>query len=180
MEKTPRGSDNRRERAKKLVGKVSALSEKPTKLSDPEKTFAANHSIGLKRGGAVSGAMPKKRLDKPRRYATGGGVDGDMPKKKGNPKTEVNIVIAGKEGQPLAPSIPPQIPPMAAPPMPQPTTARPSVPPQGATGIMPPAMHKRGGAVKGYPIDAGAGGGTGRIEKAAAQKSHRPKKGGGK
>ncbi len=138
----------------------------------------------------VSGESPRKRMDKKRRsdnkFASGGGIDGDMPKKKGSAKTEVNIVIAGKgdQGAPPAPMMPP---PMAAPPPrpPMPPQGMPPRPPMGGgmpPGGMPPrppGAMKRGGGVKEpkYPIDSGAGGAKGRLEKSAAEKSRRKKDG---
>lgn len=178
--KIPTGSVNRKAMAKKILKKGGYAAGGATKGDDGEPDGDPVPK-GKKAGGPVSGAMPKKRLDKPRRYASGGGVEGEK-KKKGSAKTEVNIVIAGgdKGGAPAAPmmpppgAMPPPPPPAARPPMPMP----PGGPAPGAP-MRPPGAMKRGGAIKAdkYPIDAGAGGGKGRLEKAAASKSHRPKRG---
>lgn len=166
---------HRQDRAKKLMGScykqgggVHADEEQDKKLI---KTMINKNNRGekLKAGGHTS----KSRLDKPKRYATGGGVD-DMPakKKSGKSDTTVNIIVAGKGGQDSMPPAPPMgagMPP-GAPMPPVPAAAR---PPMGGppAGMAPPGAMKRGGAVKKYPIDSGAGGGKGRLEKAAAAKS---------
>lgn len=178
--KVPHGSNYRQERAKKLVKSGGYASGGEIRGDDGEPDGIAPPPKKKKDGGPVSGAMPRARLDKPRRYATGGGVDGDVgesPKKKSSAKTQVNIVISGK-GSPDGPALPPPMPPAAAPmpPAPMPPAGKP--PMGGAPQGMPlPGAMRRGGAVKDYPIDAGAGGGKGRLEKAAEYKSHRPKKG---
>ena len=129
----------------------------------------------------AEGLSPKNRIDKKKRFASGGGVnDDDAPKKKGNAKTEINIVIAGKgdqgAGAPPPRPMPPMMPPGAGTP-PAPPPPRP-MPPPGAMpppGMKPPGAMKRGGGIKEpkYPIDAGSGGAKGRLEKAAAEKSKR-------
>lgn len=125
----------------------------------------------------AQGKAPKKRLDKPKRYASGGGIDdpNSTPAKKSKSGTTVNIVIAGKD-QPPAP--PPAMPPMAGPPPGLPPGPPPGMPPAGGApmppgaGMPPKPGFKAGGAIKvSKKFDAGAGGGKGRLEKAAAQKS---------
>lgn len=145
---------------------------------------------GYKDGGPVSGAMPSTPRAK---RAEGGSVDGDGPSgrldKKSRKKegTQVNIIIAGKDGQQTPPMLPPPAPPMGGPamppqmppPRPMPPAAR---PPMGgpAPGMLPPGGMARGGAVKKeYPISDAAGGGKGRLQKAAAQKKSTPRKRGG-
>lgn len=178
--KIPHGSNYRQERAKKLLGKSLARGGcTPTTDCEPD----GMPPKGKKAGGPVSGAMPKKRLDKPRRYASGGGVtdpDEAPAKKKSNAKTQVNIVIAGKDSGGAPPMLPPPMPPAGGPPMPPPPAA--GRPPMGGPpgGMVPPGAMARGGKIKRnpeYPITAAAGGGKGRLEKAAASKSDRPKKG---
>lgn len=103
---------------------------------------------------------PKKlRLDR-KPFANGGAVK----KSKG---TTVNVIVAPQGGG--QPPAPPMMPPAPPPPMmkpPMPTGA--GAPPPGGgpempgAGGMPPMMRARGGRV---PMDAGAGGGKGRLEK---------------
>lgn len=176
--KIPHGSNYRQERAKKLLS--SSGYARGGKTNEPDGCPTPDNPTCKKSGGPVSGAMPKKRLDKPRRYASGGSVEGDMPeKKKSSAKTQVNIVISGKDSAqpPAAPMLPPPMP--GGPP---PGAGAPPMPPGAGMmppgGMKPPGAFKRGGTVKEYPIDAGSGGGKGRLEKAAASKSHRPKRGG--
>lgn len=142
---------------------------------------------GKKRGGSVEGHKPRKRLDRATRrhpdepqdkalikrmvkpedlrkgYAKGGAV-------KGKGKTTVNVIIAGDRGQqqpppqmPMMPPPPPAGPPPMAPPPPHPMP--PQMPPPGAPGM--PMGRKSGGRVS-YPIEDGAGGGRGRLEKVRA------------
>ena len=149
----------------------------------------------LKEGGYVGVNNIKKRLYKPSRkssaddmakpalkaekYARGGAT-------KGKGKTTVNVIVAGGHGaqpaggapmgaMPPRPMPPPgAMPPGAgAPPPPPGAGMPPGMPPR------PPQMAKRGGAIKstkGYPISDGAGGGEGRLEKAAAMKHKSGKK----
>lgn len=170
--KIPKGSANRRAR----VGKLLSGYARGGATGEPDDCPNPSNPKCKKAGGPVA----KKRLDKPRRYATGGGIDdpnSSPAPKKGKNGTTVNIVIAGKGGS----DAPPPPPPMPMPPMAGPGGPPPAMPPMGGPGGpppgMPPQMRKQGGRVKEYPIDAGSGGGKGRIEKAAAQKSDRPKKG---
>lgn len=137
---------------------------------------------GKKTGGPVSGAMPKGRLDKRRRYASGGGIPDESGSSKKSKKggTTVNIVIAGKSGPDAPPPMMPPMPPAGGPPMPPPAPPMPPAgrPPVGGPpgGMMPPPRaFKRGGAIK---LQAGAGGGLGRLEKAAAQKKSNKDRGG--
>lgn len=120
-------------------------------------------------GKAIEGRKTKPRMDRAAR------------KKGGRTKGDVNIIIATKEGPPAGmpgpmmappprPMPPPMPPPQAAPPpgaaMPPPGMGG-GLPPMGATP-MPP--RKKGGKVMGAyrKMKDGAGGGLGRLEKAAA------------
>lgn len=175
--KVPKKSDQQRTQAKKTLKSAGYASGGGT--PEPDDCPNASNPKCKKAGGPVS----KKRLDKPRRYASGGGIDdpNSAPAKKGKSGTTVNIVIAGKGDQGAAPPPPPMpMPPAGGPPMPPPGAMPPGAGappppglPPGAGG--PPRPFKRGGAIKDqpskkYPISSGAGGGLGRLEKAAAYK----------
>jgi hypothetical protein len=148
----------------------------------------------VKRGGAIKHedvAMDKaliKKMVKPeaRTAKFGGGALGDKPKKGGKGKTNINIMInPGKPDDqmnsgmpPMPPGLPPRpaggvpvpmgMPPAgAAAPMPMPMPA-----PAPMGGGMPPMGRKAGGKVyRTYKdMDAGSGGGLGRLEKTEIQK----------
>ena len=172
---TEKKDNHRKERAKKLL----SASHKKGGKADMMKSMSKKGNGGLT-GAAptafpVGGNSPRKRQDKRQRYATGGGVEDGASKKKSGAKTEVNIVIAGKgdQGAPMPQPVPaPMGPPPGAMPPPGGMPPRP-MPPGGMppAGMRPPGAMRRGGGVKEeYPIDAGAGGGKGRLEKAAAEK----------
>lgn len=121
-------------------------------------------------GGMVDGDAAPKRLDKPGRKMKG-------KDKKKDAKTNINVVVmAGKGDQPPgAPAGPPMPPPgpMAGPPRPMP--GPPPGPPPGGPMGPPMGMHKNGGKVAAFakggkvvPMDAGAGGAKGRLEKVKA------------
>lgn len=170
---------HRNQRAKRLV-------------SSAKRGSAAVMKKAIKGEDRVSGAAPtafpvkgqksSSRMDKKKRYASGGGVD-DSPKAKKGAKTEVNIVIAGGQGDkqpqpipvpvpaggpPPGAGMPPGGPPPGMPPRPMPPGARP--PMGGPPGMGAPAMRRGGSVKEEYPIDAGSGGGEGRLEKSAAAK----------
>lgn len=156
--------------------------------------FAANHAMAAAKGQPAKGGtdyfahvarsgtgsrtvpMPKPR--KAGGSVTDGSLEGARPeggrlarKHGGSAKkgTNINIIIApgggGPKPMPMGP--PPGMPPggpvglhQGAPP--------PGMPPGAAPPAMgpPPQMRKRGG--RAYPIESGAGGGLGRLEKARA------------
>lgn len=156
------------------------------------KKMLKKHDKGekLKKGGYVQGGVPKKRLDKPSRKSHDDAMKphlargGKAAHKGGKGKTQVNVIVAGG-GKPGGAPMPP---PGAAMPPPRPMPPPGAMPPPAGAmppgaGMPPPPMHKRGGAIKEpkYPLDAGSGGGKGRLEKAAAQsKNHDGKKSKGK
>ncbi len=168
--------NHRRERAAEMMKKCGyasggAVSERDE--GEPDMDTRSQRQ-GKKHGGSVKahGEKAKKRLDRPKRYASGGAID-DIPKDKKGAKTQVNIIIAGKDGAPAAPMPVPV--PVGGPPAPPMGT------PAGPPMTPPPGMpmgRKHGGSVMPknppYPIDDGAGGGLGRLEKAAAaRKTHK-------
>jgi hypothetical protein len=122
--------------------------------------------------------------------ATGGGLlnamNDDAPKSKKSGKTNINIIINPHkmDNQPPAPGAPmpppprpmppppPPMPPMGAPPGMPPGGMPPGMPPVGGPPPgMPPMPRKSGGKVghRSYSsyedMDAGSGGGLGRLEK---------------
>jgi hypothetical protein len=120
--------------------------------------------VGHAKGGSVAlegGTRPTGG-----RMARKGG--GRASAKKG---TTVNVIIAS--GQKPAMPPPGMAPPPGAGPVglhqaPPPAMAAAGAPPMGPpAGMPPPQMRKRGGRT-GYPIDSGAGGGLGRLEKIEA------------
>jgi hypothetical protein len=131
--------------------------------------------VGKKAGGALKGAINDGTRPVAGRLARKGGG-----RTKG---TNVNIIISPSPGAVAPPAMPPRPMPMAppggpvglhqgAPPPP------PMAPPAGAPPPMPMARKSGGRAGEGfggklikpgsYPIDSGAGGGLGRLEKAKA------------
>lgn len=154
--------------------------------------------VGRMMGGPLAGPqnpVPTRSMDMNNHNIGAGGQPGlfqrggrtarkDGGRAKG--KTNINIIIGGKPGGEDHPQQPPQMPPFPPPPPAQgvPVAAPPPMaPPGGAPGApggmpapggpprpgMPPSpmMRKSGGRTT-YPIDNGAGGGKGRLEKIKA------------
>ena len=141
------------------------------------------HDGGFAKGGAAHGADCRcAKCHGGKAYAKGGSValeggtrptGGRMPRKSGGRAkkgTTVNVIIAGGMGKPAMP------PPGAMPPPPggpvglhqaPPPVAAPAPMGPPASGAPPPMMRKRGGRT-GYPIESGAGGALGRLEKVKA------------
>lgn len=130
-------------------------------------SYATGYGSAAENERTMRGNAAKPRLDRPG-YKKGGRVKG----------TTVNVIVAPQGGPQAAPPMPPRPPmpmpmppPSAAPPMPPPGLGAPG--PGGPMGGMPGAGamprsmggragYKKGGTVK---MDAGAGGGEGRLEK---------------
>jgi len=110
-------------------------------------------------------------------------VSGRLARKGGGRtkgKTNINIIVAPQGGAQPRPAMPPMA--AGAPPPGGPVGLHQGAPPPPPVGVMPagapPPMRKAGGRIlekdggkplnpKGYPIETGAGGGLGRLEKAA-------------
>lgn len=125
---------------------------------DAQGGRAAGYATEEENERTLSGKKPKPRLDR-QAYKKGGRVKG----------TTVNVIVAPQGGA-EAPEPPmPMPPPPMAPPMPKPPMAGPPPMPPGAgpggPAMPPPMMRKHGGRVS---MDAGAGGGKGRLEKIKA------------
>ncbi len=161
--------DNHAAKAKSMLGRCGYANGGGLSASSARLKSAAQ--------GKVMGAAPPMQA-----LAKGGKV-------RGRHSTHVNVMIAPQGGGAPPPRPVPVPVPMGGPPgaggppppmglarppgMPPPPGAGmpPGGPPPGLAGGIPPGLRpgmKRGGGVKGYPLDDGAGGGAGRKEKAAA------------
>jgi hypothetical protein len=118
-------------------------------------------AVGRASGGRTNAEMIGARPEGGRSPRASGGRT-----KKGS--TNVNIIIAQpKSGAPMAAG--PMPPPGPGGPVGLHQGAPPPMAPPGAAAPMgPPPMGRKSGGRAGYPIDAGAGGGRGRLEKARA------------
>jgi hypothetical protein len=139
------------------------------------------HIGGYAKGGHVSGCKCKECMGGKVMKAAGGGINytgGTRPTggrearasggKTGKGKTNINIIIAGKgDSDPSMGQVPP-MPPRPPTPVPMASPAGSPVPggmPPGAPPQMPPPMMGRKSGGRAYPVDAGAGGARGRLEK---------------
>ena len=175
---------------RKSGGLVNELINRDVKAANEERE-GTKHVGGMKRGGRAHKTMgglalpawsaPVSRCGGGPAKKKGGAVldsgtrpaGGRMARAKGGRTKKgmnVNIIIAPGGGQrPMPPmgAMPPPGPvglrQGVAPPMPPPGAAAPMGPP---AGMPPPMPRKRGG--RAYPIDSGAGGGLGRLEKIEA------------
>lgn len=190
-------SELRRSLAKETLskhgyGKMKEVADKEVRkgIGEHEKSEHGGKKtkLKLKDGGEAKGKAPKSRLDRKNR-ATGGRNKGHK-----DAKVKINILNAGGGKQPMPMSPPSAM--GAAPhaPMPMPPPQAPAAPPMGGAGAPPmgsgmparpmPGMapqqgrpFKGGGPVRSkgeHPhLEGGAGGGLGRLEKAAAQKKRK-------
>lgn len=147
----------------RMIGSKSDAADK-VEAAEGVSTTTAKSDVPPS-AGSDGGKMSKARGDRPAR-ARGGAVKG-----KGK-ATTVNVIVAPQSGgQPgasvsaMPPGAGPGAGPMPPPPSAAPAPAMPPRPPMPAPGGAAIPMRKRGGAVK---LTGGAGGGTGRLEKAEA------------
>ncbi len=120
---------------------------------DASGEYATGYKTERENEETLSAKEPKKlRLDRAP-FKNGGRVKA----------TTVNVIVAPQGGGDQPPP-PPMMPPAPPPPMMKPPGPPPGGPPEmpGMGGGAPPMMRARGGRV---PMDAGAGGGLGRLEK---------------
>jgi hypothetical protein len=159
-------------------------------LEDAHDTAKSEVARGFKSGGKAGNYTGGTRPTGGRVAKAGGGLlnamNDDAPKSKKSGKTNINIIINPHkmDNQPPAPGAPmpppprpmppppPPMPPMGAPPGMPPGGMPPGMPPVGGPPPgMPPMPRKSGGKVghRSYSsykdMDAGSGGGLGRLEK---------------
>jgi hypothetical protein len=171
-------------------GSYQSKADYHSDLEDANSTAAHEVAKGFKRGGKAGNYTGGTRPTGGRVAKAGGGLlnamNDDAPKSKKSGKTNINIIINPHkmDNQPPAPGAPmpppprpmpppmPPMPPMGAPPGMPPGGMPPGMPPVGGPPPgMPPMPRKSGGKVghRSYSsykdMDAGSGGGLGRLEK---------------
>lgn len=184
-------SSDRRERAQSILskhgyGKMKGIAAEAVHEHEDAEHGGKRTKLKLKDGGEAKGKEPPHRLDRKHR-ATGG-----RNKAHKEPKVSVNVINAGSKQQPMPMPMPGGMGPK--PPMPMPAPQAPAGPPPGAMppkppmggapmpGGMPPGGMPQRPFAKGGPVRSkmdiphltgGAGGGLGRLEKAAHEKSRK-------
>lgn len=173
-EMAPKRADRK---ARKSGGRANDYVNRDVKAANAE--IAKPHVGGFKKGGAAkgndggNGARP-----------TGGRIARKHGGKTGKGKTNINIIVGAGHGQ-QQPQMPPNQmgpvrPPQVAPPMP-PAAAPQAMPmpmPGAGAGMPPPPMQRKSGGRVGNrryrsfkDMDAGSGGGLGRLEKTEIQEN---------
>lgn len=175
-------SEDRRDRAVNVLAKAGygAMKHLATDAvhqhEDHDHKGEKKTKLKLANGGCASGGKPDARLDRKPRAAGGRNSHKE-------PKVSVNVINAGKQPVPVPMGGPMGAPPAGAAPMPpHPPMAPPGQPgmppPGGMPGAMPQRPFKGGGPVrdKGNDmphLEGGAGGGLGRLEKAAHEQKRK-------
>jgi hypothetical protein len=147
----------RRTRAKVTTG----AGIQDTKTAGTPESARDNHGLAVFRQKLARGGKAIEGKESRKRFAQGGKI-------KGKGKMTVNVIVAGGQGASPAPAAMPAMPP-PAPMMPPPRPPMAPPPPGMAPGAPPPPMARaKGGRLPAYPLDAGGGGGEGRLEKLRA------------
>lgn len=146
---------------KGIASEAKAMAKKAVHQHEKHEHGGELTHLKLKDGGAVTGLAGGGRSHKPRGH------------KKGN--TTVNIHLGGQRPEAVPVPVPKPVPVPVPPPagaVPGPGAEPDAMPPTAAMGQpgIPAGLKKGGRAKKSfkYPIDDGAGGGEGRLEKAKA------------